>query len=98
MHRGILATLLSTFACHAMAGDLALDVRDAGGKPVAEAVLYALPTNGTAPAAPAATRALIDQLNKEFGPGARGYSFQLQVPPQRPGRNPKIVARKDLRR
>jgi len=54
-----------------MAGDLTLAVRDAGGKSVSDAVLYAVPdlaaTSVPAPTAPPA-RALIDQVDKEFVP------------------------------
>jgi plastocyanin len=68
MIRGVLATLLLACGCHAVAGELTLDVRDARGAAVADAVLYATPVSGNAPAASAPLRALIDQVNKEFIP------------------------------
>ena len=68
MHRGIFATLLLAYACRAMAGDLTFDVHDANGKAVVDGVLYATPVSGAAPAVSAGTRALIDQVNKEFVP------------------------------
>jgi plastocyanin len=49
------------------AADLALDIRDAAGNPIADAVVYAQPA-GEAPPARAGTRAVIDQVNKTFVP------------------------------
>jgi plastocyanin len=50
-----------------VAADLALDIHDSAGTPVADAVVYAQPA-GAAPAVRPGTRAVIDQVNKEFVP------------------------------
>jgi plastocyanin len=52
----------------AHASDVALEVRDGSGKPIPEAVVFAEPVGAAAPALKAGTRALIDQVNKEFVP------------------------------
>jgi len=61
-----IALLASAHA--AFAADLALDVHDAAGRPVAHAVVYAQPAAGTVPPPPHGARAIIDQVNKEFVP------------------------------
>ena len=67
--RGVaLASLVASGISCAAATDVALEIRDSGGKPVAEAVVYAEPISGRVPAVPSNTRALIDQVNKEFVP------------------------------
>jgi plastocyanin len=48
--------------------DLSLDIRDANGQPVPDAVFYAQPVEGAAPPRRANAHALIDQVNKEFVP------------------------------
>jgi plastocyanin len=69
MHRGFLAAALVTLGLRgAVAADLSIDVRTAGGQPVADAVVYAEPVHGDAPPAAAGQRAQIDQVNKEFVP------------------------------
>ena len=71
MSRGTLTSLLVAafaVAATATAGDLTIELRDASGKPVPDAVIYALPAKGAAPATAAHTRALVDQVNKEFVP------------------------------
>jgi plastocyanin len=72
VHRGTLAALMLACACRATAGDLTLEVRDAAGRSVTDAVLFAVPsgaptTDSTAAVTPPA-RALIDQVDKEFVP------------------------------
>lgn len=52
----------------AAASDLTIELRDAAGKPVADAVVYALPAKGAVPPAAAHVRALVDQVDKEFVP------------------------------
>ena len=52
----------------AAAGDVTIELRDPSGKPVADAVVYALPSKGAAPPAAAHVRALVDQVDKEFVP------------------------------
>jgi plastocyanin len=52
----------------AAAADVLIDVRNAAGDAVVDAVAYAEPVGGAAPAAQADTRAVIDQVNKEFVP------------------------------
>jgi plastocyanin len=52
----------------ARAADLALDIHDATGRPVANAVVYAQPAKGDAPPPAPGARAIIDQVNKEFVP------------------------------
>lgn len=52
----------------AAAGDVTIELRDAAGKPVPDAVIYALPSKGVAPPAAAHVRALVDQVDKEFVP------------------------------
>jgi plastocyanin len=51
-----------------MAADLVVDVRNAAGAVVADAVMYAEPVAGGVPAVRPNTRAIIDQVNKEFVP------------------------------
>jgi plastocyanin len=53
---------------NAAAGDLSIEIRDAKGAPLGDALVYAEPTAGTAPAVRAGTRALVDQVDKEFVP------------------------------
>jgi plastocyanin len=60
--------LLLAGAGAAAAAELAMDIRDGSGKPVVDAVVYAQPVAGKAPAVQAGMRAQIDQVNKEFVP------------------------------
>jgi plastocyanin len=60
--------LLALGATSAMAADLTVEVLDANGKTVPDAVLYAEPAKGSPPATPANAHAVIDQVNKEFVP------------------------------
>jgi plastocyanin len=55
-------------AATATAGDITIELRDATGKPVPDAVIYALPSKGPAPPPAAHARARVDQVNKEFVP------------------------------
>jgi plastocyanin len=55
-------------AATATAGDVTIELRDATGKPVPDAVIYALPSKGPAPPPAAHARARVDQVNKEFVP------------------------------
>jgi len=50
------------------ATDITLEIRDGHGNPVPDAVVFAEPVGGTTPAAKPYTRALIDQVNKQFVP------------------------------
>ena len=72
MYRGILKTFAIVAACAvagpAAAGDVTITLRDASGKPVADAVVYAVSAKVTAPAQAPHARALVDQVNKEFVP------------------------------
>ena len=61
------ASLALLGSAGASAADLALDIRDAAGQPIADAVAYAQPA-GEAPPARAGARAVIDQVNKTFVP------------------------------
>ncbi|HJV49063.1 MAG TPA: methylamine utilization protein [Geothrix sp.] len=51
-----------------LAGDLAAEVRDRAGKPVADAVILAVPTDGHAIRPQAHPRQEVDQVNLEFTP------------------------------
>ena len=62
-----LVCFLCLVAPAASAAGLAISVLDNAGKPVADAVLYAIP-EGAAPAAARATTAILDQIDKEFVP------------------------------
>jgi plastocyanin len=62
------ALLLLLCVTGARAGDVAVEVRDAKGAPVAEAVVYAEPVGSAPPPARANSRATIDQVGKEFVP------------------------------
>jgi plastocyanin len=62
------AALFASGVSCAAAADISLEVRDGGGNTIVDAVLYAEPVGGPAPAAKPDTRALIDQVNKEFVP------------------------------
>ena len=64
----VLAVLLAGVIPCAAATDLALEIRDSHGNPVTDAVVFAEPVNGPTLAAKPATRALIDQVNKQFVP------------------------------
>jgi plastocyanin len=55
-------------AATATAADVTIELRDATGKPVPDAVIYALPSKGPAPPPAAHARALVDQVDKEFVP------------------------------
>jgi plastocyanin len=63
-----LAALLATGVPCADATDITLEIRDGHGNPVADAVMFAEPMGGTTPPAKPNTRALIDQVNKQFVP------------------------------
>lgn len=66
--RGFIAGLaLFAVARDARAADLVLEIHDAAGRPVADAVVYAQTVKG-APAPGPSARATIDQVNKEFVP------------------------------
>lgn len=61
----IILAWLSAPPC--LAGDLTITVRDVGGQPLAEAVVYALPPAGLPPPPPR-QHAIMDQLDKTFVP------------------------------
>jgi plastocyanin len=63
-----LAWLLPAIAAPALAGDLTVEVRDALGNAITDAVVYAEPVGAPAPAPRPDARATIDQVNKEFVP------------------------------
>jgi len=63
----MVASLALLASAATTAADLALDIRDASGNPIADAVVYALPA-GEAPPARAGTRTVIDQVDKTFVP------------------------------
>lgn len=52
----------------AVAGDLSVDVRNMQGGPVANAVIFAEPVQGMAPPLKQQSRAIIDQVDKQFTP------------------------------
>lgn len=60
--------LLIAGALPAAAADFSIDVRDADGRPVVDAVVYAEPAEGAVPAVKPHLRALVDQVDKEFVP------------------------------
>jgi plastocyanin len=62
-----LAIFASGISC-AAATDVTLELRDGSGRPIPDAVVFAEPVAGVAPAVKPNTRALIDQVNKEFVP------------------------------
>jgi plastocyanin len=69
--RGTLTSLLVaawSVAAAAVAGDVTIELRDAAGKPVPDAVIHVLPSKGAAPPPAPHARALVDQVNKEFVP------------------------------
>jgi len=67
--RGCAALLLSVLAaCGAHAAGVVVQVADQRGAPLADAVLYAVPVAGKAPAAAPGARAVIDQIDREFVP------------------------------
>jgi plastocyanin len=66
--RGTIAAALALTVQTALASDLTIDVRDASGQPLADAIVYAEPSSGNAPAARPGQQKLIDQVNKEFVP------------------------------
>lgn len=69
MFRGLLAAIaLGLATANAMAADVTVEVRDANGNTIADAVLYAEPVKGTPPPARPDAHAIIDQVNKEFVP------------------------------
>lgn len=73
MPRGYIAGLalgmvVAMAAPASLAGDLTLELRDASGKPLPDAVIYAMPSRGAGPGVQAHSRAIIDQVNKEFVP------------------------------
>jgi plastocyanin len=66
--RGSAGLALLLCASRVTATDLVLEVRDTKGAAVSDAVIYAHPLSGGSPAAHPNTRAIIDQVNKEFVP------------------------------
>lgn len=68
MHRktGIIlfAAFVAAHSCPAFAGSIEFSVNDGKGKPVADAVVYAVPRDGAPTSAP--RKAMIDQIDKEF--------------------------------
>ena len=66
--RGSVGIALLLCASRAAATDLVLEVRDPKGSAVSDAVIYAEPLSGGSPAVRPNTRAIIDQVNKEFVP------------------------------
>jgi plastocyanin len=54
-------------AAPAAAATLTVDFSDKGGAPLADAVVYATPVNGTVPAKPPGT-AIIDQIHRQYEP------------------------------
>ena len=64
----VAAVLALLGAGSARPADLAFEISDAAGRPVADAVVFAQPVTGDAPPVRANTRALVDQVNKEFVP------------------------------
>ncbi|MEP7243225.1 MAG: methylamine utilization protein [Gammaproteobacteria bacterium] len=69
MRPGLFAVAIALVWAHpAFATDVLIDVRDAKGNPLAEAVVYAEPIGAAAPAAAGVPKATIDQVNKEFVP------------------------------
>ncbi|MES2185215.1 MAG: methylamine utilization protein [Pseudomonadota bacterium] len=63
-----LAGVLGLAGSAACAAGVVVQVTDARGAPLADAVVYALPAAGKAPPAPAGARAIIDQIDREFVP------------------------------
>ena len=73
MPRGLIATFALAVAAAlgapaSLAGDVTLELRDASGKPLADAVIYAMPSRGAGPTVPVHARVIVDQVNKEFVP------------------------------
>jgi plastocyanin len=66
--RGSVGIALLLCASHVSATDLVLEVRDPKGAAVTDAVMYAQPLSGSSPAVRPQTRAIVDQVNKEFVP------------------------------
>jgi plastocyanin len=66
--RGSVGIALLLCACRVTATDLVLEVRDPKGTAVSDAVIYAQPASGSSPSVRPKTRAIIDQVNKEFVP------------------------------
>jgi plastocyanin len=64
----LLSLLLASSLPWAAATDITLQVRDAQGNAVGDAVVFAEPVGGNAPAARPDARAVIDQVNKQFVP------------------------------
>jgi plastocyanin len=73
---GILAMGLARAVISA---DLSLEIRDAAGRPVVDAVIYAQPSEGGAPPPRANARAIVDQVNKEFVPRVSVVQAGTQV-------------------
>ena len=63
---GLLAVLAAGLAPPAGAATLSLQISDSTGKPLADAVAYALPKNGKLP--PASEMGIIDQVDRQFVP------------------------------
>jgi len=66
--RGSVGIALLLCASHVTATDLVLEVRDPKGAAVSDAVMYAQPLSGSSPSVRPKTRAIVDQVNKEFVP------------------------------
>lgn len=63
------AAVLAAASCvSSHAGEILVEVHDQAGKPLPEAVAYAYPASGAAPAGASAPRSRIDQVNKQFVP------------------------------
>jgi plastocyanin len=71
-HRSILSTFMAIcsllFACSAFAMNVRAIVRDDAGKPVKDAVIYALDLDNTAPPPHPVREAVMDQQDEEFVP------------------------------
>lgn len=69
--------LLPLFVASASAGDLIVSVTDRNGQPVQDAVVYALPLSGRAPARKASAE--VEQRNKQFLPYVSAVQRGTQV-------------------
>ncbi|MBI4666377.1 MAG: methylamine utilization protein [Nitrospinae bacterium] len=58
--------ILLTFAGPSSAGELMAVVKDAFGKPVKDAVIYAVPASGKTPAVPSPKAKVVDQVDRTF--------------------------------
>lgn len=66
IYRTALFAVAMLIACQARAATVAVTVVDTAGKPLADAVVYAMPLSGKPP--PRTSTALIDQIGREFVP------------------------------